>query len=115
MSNRFDKLLPILNSRLVANQGLLKEEIDEILKLHRVRNCCLTLMEISDNKEDLRYLCGVVTQIDFQLQRIWKFKVDSNYHRFWELPKCECPKLDNMDVYGSGHRYIYPGCPLHGD
>ena len=115
VSNRFDKRIPILNGRLIANQGLNQEEVNKILKLHMVRNCYLTLMEIYDDKDDLRYLCGVITQIDFQLQKLWKFKIDSVYHKFWELPKCECPKMDNSDAYGTGHRYINPNCKLHGD
>ena len=115
MSNRFDKRMPLLNSRLIANQGLNQEEVNKILKLNRVRNCYLTLMEIYDDKDDLRYLCGMITQIDFQLQKLWKFKVDSLYHKFWELPKCECPKMDNSDAHGTGHRYINPNCKLHGD
>lgn len=114
MSNIFNKRLPQLNSRLIANQDLSQDEVNKILKLHRLRNCYLTLMEINDSKIDLRYISNIITQIDFQLQKLWKFKIDSNYHRFWELPKCECPKMDNRDVYGTGHRYINPKCKIHG-
>lgn len=115
MSNRFGVQLPLLNARLISNQDLKQEEVDKIYKLHRVRNCYITLMNISTSKEDLRYLSQIVTQIDFQLQRLWKFKEDSSYHRFWELPKCDCPKMDNQDVHGTGHRYINPNCIIHGD
>jgi len=115
MSSRFGVQLPILNARLISNQDLKKEEVDKIYKLHRVRNCYITLMNISTSKEDLRYLSQIVTQIDFQLQRLWKFKEDSSYHRFWDLPKCDCPKMDNQDVYGTGYRYINPNCLIHGD
>ena len=112
---KFDKRISTINSRLVANQGLDSNTVNEINKLHRVRNCYLTLMEEVNDKENLRHFSKIVTQIDFQLQRLWKFKEDSVYHRFWELPKCDCPKMDNMDVYGTGHRYINPNCTLHGD
>ena len=115
MSNRFSKYMPILNVRMISNQNLNQEEVDKIYKLHRVRNCYITLMEISSSKEDLRYLSRIIEQIDFQLQRLWKFKEDSSYHRFWELPKCDCPKMDNMDVYGTGHRCINPNCKIHGN
>lgn len=112
---KFDKRISTINSRLVANQGLDSNTVNEVNKLHRVRNCYLTLMEEVNDKENLRHFSNIVTQIDFQLQRLWKFKEDSVYHRFWELPKCDCPKMDNMDVYGTGHRYINPNCTLHGD
>jgi len=115
ISNIFSKRISTTNSRLVANQGLDMETVDKINKLHIVRNCYLTLMEEVNDKENLRYFSNIVTQIDFQLQRLWKFKEDSTYHRFWELPKCDCPKMDNMDTYGTGHRYINPNCLLHGD
>lgn len=115
MSNRFSKYMPILNVRLISNQNLNQEEVDKIYKLHRVRNCYITLMEISSSKEDLRYLSRIIEQIDFQLQRLWKFDEDSSYHRFWEIPKCDCPKMDNMDVYGTGHRCINPNCKIHGN
>ena len=115
MTNIFNKRISTINSRLVANQGLSLDDVDRINNLHIVRNCYLTLMENVNDKEDLRYFTKIITQIDFKLQEIWKFKEDSSYHRFWELPKCDCPKMDNMDTYGTGHRYINPNCLLHGD
>lgn len=112
---KFDKRISTINSRLVANQGLDLDTVNNINKLHRVRNCYLTLMEEVNDKQILRHFSDVITQIDFQLQSLWKFKEDSSYHRFWELPKCDCPKMDNQDVQGTGHRYINPNCTLHGD
>lgn len=113
--SKFNKRISTINSRLVANQGLETDTVVKINKLHVVRNCYLTLIEEVDDKEVLKHFSNIITQIDFQLQRLWKFKEDSSYHRFWELPKCECPKMDNQDVYGTGHRYINPNCILHGD
>ena len=114
MSNIFGVKMVVINSRLVANQGLDLDEVDKVNKLHKVRNCYLTLMENTDDSVELKRLSLFVTQIDFQLQKLWKFKVDSAYHRFWELPKCQCPASDNLDTFGTGHRYINPNCPIHG-
>ena len=72
------------------------------------------LKEIQSDSVELKRLSLFVTQIDFQLQKLWKFKVDSAYHRFWELPKCQCPASDNLDTFGTGHRYINPNCKIHG-
>ena len=113
--NIFGTKISTINARLVANQNISTDDVTKINNLHKLRNCYLSLMEINDDKDDLKYLSGIITQIDFQLQKLWKFKEDSLYHRFWELPKCECPKSDNRDVYGTGHRYINPNCKLHGD
>ena len=104
VSSIFSKRQLILNARLISNQDLKQEEVDKIYKLHRVRNCYITLMEISSSKEDLRYLSRIIVQIDFQLQRLWKFKEDSSYHRFWELPHCSCEV-----------NYINTQCLVHGD
>lgn len=109
-----NKSLPILNSRLISNQRLTTEDVDKLNKLHLIRNCYTSLMQSEEDSTNLRYLASIVTQIDFQLQKIWKFKLDENYHKFWNLPGCECPKLDNMDMYGTGHRYTNPNCPIHG-
>jgi hypothetical protein len=114
MSNIFGSKMVVVNSRLVANQGLDLDEVDKVNKLHKVRNCYLTLMENTDDSVELKRLSLFITQIDFQLQKLWKFKVDSAYHRFWELPKCQCPASDNLDTFGTGHRYINPNCKIHG-
>ena len=115
MSNIFlGKLGPVINSRLVADQGIDSDEVRKINNLHKVRNCYRTLMENTDDAVELKRLSLFITQIDFQLQKLWKFKVDSAYHRFWELPKCQCPASDNRDTYGTGHRYINPNCKIHG-
>lgn len=55
-----------------------------------------------------------LTQIEYELQDLWKFKRDKKYHRFWEIPGCECPKLDNEDCYPH-RRVINEGCPYHGE
>ena len=114
MSNIFAGKMVVVNSRLVTNQGLDLDEVDKVNKLHKVRNCYLTLMENTDDSVELKRLSLFVTQIDYQLQKLWKFKVDSAYHRFWELPKCQCPASDNLDTFGTGHRYINPNCKIHG-
>ena len=114
MSNIFASKMVVINSRLVTNQGLDLDEVDKVNKLHKVRNCYLTLMENTDDSVELKRLSLFVTQIDFQLQKLWKFKVDSAYHRFWELPKCQCPASDNLDTFGTGHRYINTNCKIHG-
>ncbi len=114
MSNIFAGKMVVINSRLVTNQGLDLDEVDKVNKLHKVRNCYLTLMENTDDSVELKRLSLFITQIDFQLQKLWKFKVDSAYHRFWELPKCQCPASDNLDPFGTGHRYTNPNCPIHG-
>lgn len=112
--NIFNKVPVSINTRLVSTQGVNEESVENIIKLHKLRSCYCSLMSVTDDKEKLRQLAHFITQIDYQLQKLWNFSQDYLYHRFWELPKCECPKSDNIDTYGTGHRYINPNCPLHG-
>lgn len=37
----------------------------------------------------------------------WRMKVHQ--------PTCTCPRLDNRDLAGSGHRWVSADCPIHGD
>jgi len=104
-----------LNTNLIRQKNLNNQDIERISKLHSVKECFKSLMEKESDVERLRYFSKLITQIDFQLQKLWKFEQDITHHRFWELPKCDCPKSDNNDVCGLGHRFINNNCVLHGN
>ena len=55
-----------------------------------------------------------LTNIEFTLQELWNFPSNQNYHKFWETPKCQCAKMDNIDAYPTGYYSVNMGCPLHG-
>jgi hypothetical protein len=115
LKNTFNNKIVNLNQNLISRQGLSDIDVDMIKKLHIVRGCYCNLIENIDDKEDLKSIRDIITQIDFKLQELWNFPQDVIYHRFWELPKCDCPKLDNIDTYGTGHRYINTNCVFHGE
>ena len=55
-----------------------------------------------------------VTELEFELQRLWGFSQDEEFHKYWlNIGSCSCPKMDNMDRLGYG-RIINLGCPVHG-
>jgi hypothetical protein len=56
----------------------------------------------------------MIADIEFELQRSWKFPLDAKFHRFWEIPGCDCHKMDNEDAYPTGHYSISGGCKIHG-
>ena len=70
-------------------------------------------MEKTDDIAELRKLANIWKLNEFKKQTAFNFEPDVNFHRFWELPKCTCPKLDNLDTYGMGMRYISSTCPIH--
>jgi hypothetical protein len=57
-----------------------------------------------------------IEEIEFKLQKTWKFEQDSAKHSYWyEVKGCLCPKLDNSDAMYSGRRIINNSCPFHGE
>ena len=113
--NTFRKKNFSLNKNLISSQNIDGYDVVKLLKLHQIKNCFFNLAEKFDDKSDLKYISEIVTEIEFQLQNVWRFNQDLVYHKFWELPKCSCPKMDNEDVYGTGHRYINSNCIYHGN
>ena len=55
-----------------------------------------------------------VTELEFELQRLWGFPQDEEFHRYWlSVGQCYCPHIDNLERLGYG-RIINLGCPVHG-
>ena len=52
---------------------------------------------------------------EYQLQELWGFPKDSNYHKFWEMAGCTCPNMDTEDAYPTGYYVRVGDCPLHGE
>jgi hydroxymethylpyrimidine pyrophosphatase-like HAD family hydrolase len=48
-----------------------------------------------------------------RFQQLYHYNLNINYYRFWELPKCSCPKLENIKLIGENKRIISPQCVLH--
>jgi hypothetical protein len=105
-------------SPLLAKQQNLSDENLEILKeLHvkrlglfeRITEAVKSFPEIVPNLM-IEYTAG-----EFEMQDVWRFPQDENFHRFWDIPACTCPRMDNDDLVGSSHSVIDGACPLHGD
>ena len=103
-----------LNERLIIQKGLNDDQITHILKLHELKLAIFYMMEKKEDSEELKSLADRVTQVEYRLQDAWGFPRNIDYHRFWEMPKCTCPKMDNDDAWPSGHYVINFGCPVHG-
>jgi hypothetical protein len=104
-----------LNARLIVQKGLSKDAIENLKMLHRERLTIEEDMEKTDSCKRMKYLFAEWTQNQFDLQKKWGFPEDLRYHRFWELPRCECPRLDNEDAYPTGFYVINQNCPIHGE
>ena len=104
-----------LNERMILQQNLSESEVAEILRLHEYKLTVRARMRAlpSDNPKIKAYAKDL-EQIEFLLQDAWKFERNINYHKFWEVTHCTCPKMDNDDVWPSGHYVRNFECPVHG-
>ncbi len=107
--------LNMINMRLVSARGIPDDDIEKIQKLQNLKTYHYDIIEILDDKFEIRTVSYIITQIDFQLQKLWKFELDETKHRWFELPKCSCPKMDNLDNLGTPYKIINPDCIIHGE
>lgn len=102
----------ILNKRLMDHQNCW-ENLEAIKDAHTLKLLFYTMIEEETNPAMLKELAKDITEVEFELQRLWKFTVDANFHRFWETPKCQCPRMDNEEAYGTPYSITTSSCPLH--
>ncbi len=108
------EVISYLNRNLIKQQGISPTSIEAIKAFHILKEATLERMDTEEDHTKLRKLASNITQIEFNLQELWKFKKDKSYHKSWELPKCTCPRMDNNDRYPHGPYIINFGCILHG-
>ena len=107
-----DKPLYRINSTLLTRQDCW-ENLDKIKEEHANKLMIYEIITNEINQVVLKDLVNEITMCEFRLQELWKFSKDARFHRFWETPKCLCPKIDNNDNYPTGYYSVSSGCPLH--
>lgn len=103
-----------LNANLAKAQGVTDTELAEIADLHCQRLNIVASMESETDPAELKKLFADWTENQYLLQDKWHFKRSANYHKWWDVPHCTCPKLDNDDAYPSGDYFTHLQCPIHG-
>jgi hypothetical protein len=104
----------MLNKHLIREKNISDETLNNIKRVHHEKLFLFTEMDKTDNVETLRSYAKMITKLEFELQELWCFPKDIKFHKFWELPKCKCPKMDNDDAWGSGYYIVSGQCPIHG-
>ncbi len=104
-----------INASLVKKQHVTDDQLEIIKQLHVEKEHIFDHMRRTDNQRLLVLLSDIVTEIEFDLQRVWGFECNKNMHRFWNVPKCSCPKFDNEDRYGTPYTIVNLGCLVHGE
>jgi len=111
-----------LNTGLMMENGLSTDEIKNIIKLHEeIKNIFNKEQEIIDSgeivyeKDQLKEMDKRIKEIEFELQKLWHFNQDEEYHSWWfRQPACSCPTLDNFERVGVTGFVINRDCILHG-
>jgi len=103
-----------LNQSLIEKQKLDMPAIAAILGLH-ARKLALYAEMAEAEEFSLEAYGRELRDIEYALQREWKFPQTAKYHRFWEAPRCTCPKMDNEEHYGTAYAIIDKACPVHGE
>lgn len=103
-----------LNSNLIRKQKLSSDNIENIKSLHVKKLEIFDKMNETENHNVLKELAMEVEIIELKLQTLWGFTENRNMHEWYNVPKCSCPKLDNMENRGTEFRIINEACPVHG-
>lgn len=108
------KIAMYVNPTLVLNKHLKPEDVERIKKLHEVRLLIFDFMETTTDKILLKLCAKVIENLEFALQKAWNFPKDKKCHSWWyQVPHCNCPRLDNQDRFGTDQRVINETCPVH--
>lgn len=105
----------MINEKLVKIQGVDEKDVVLIKSRHELREQIEKDMEsliLPQDESKLQELYTEWTTNEFELQKLWKFPQNKNFHRSWYLPHCSCPKIDNEERLGYG-MIITSGCPIH--
>lgn len=106
----------VLNINLIKKQGLENniERIEQLKQSHIEKMMLFEQMKQTDDRIKLHELAGSVEQLEYHQQYLWGFPLNSNMHRWFEVPKCACPKQDNIDRMGTNYKIYDYNCPVHG-
>ena len=103
-----------LNANLIAKQNVSDKNLDLIKHSHIYRWQLIKDMEAAiDDPAELQLLAKKIEEVDFYLQGLWGFEKNADFHKWWELPGCNCGIMDAKDTYGTSYRYYSSECPIH--
>lgn len=112
-----DELLLCLNLSLLKSLRVSDRSLNKLKQMYIAKHLLFEKAASIDSKQihALRALCDLYHQFEFEIQELWGFTRDINFHRFWEFPHCICPRLDNQDAIGTKFHIYSSTCPIHGD
>lgn len=97
----------------VFTKELTQEQVDVILALHEERLNIEEAMQTASGLQ-LKHLNVAWMTNQGYLQLYWGFERDERFIRFWEVPGCTYPAIDNSEAWPTGYYSISGACPIHG-
>ncbi len=110
----YDGIPFTMMSKALLDQQNCWQNLEEIKEAHWFKYLIFHMIMETNDRAELKSLSLDLQEIEFHLQELWGFPLNANYHRFWDYPKCKCPKKDNQDAYPN-YQIINLNCPLHGE
>lgn len=106
--------LLILNPILIGKQKVKEKNIEKLLEIY-IEGLCIEYKMRDEEylKENRKELTDQWTNNQYKLQELWGFEKNIKMHKFWNVPNCTCPKLDNEDIYPSEKYWTNANCPVH--
>ena len=106
-----------LNQSLINQQKLTDEDVEALVISHELKEVIFDMASNASeigNKKALKMLANMFELLEFEQQTLWKFDRNSNFHYWFDIPGCSCPKMDNRDRIGTEYRIMIDTCPIHG-
>lgn len=103
-----------LNPRFLS----MRKAWDNIFEINHYFKTKLSIHEamlMADNKYTLKTLETAWKSNEYKIQELFHFEKNSDFHRFWEMPKCACPSMDNQELWGTKQTIYSYDCPYHGE
>ena len=107
-----DRIL-FLNYTLIKKQKI-QSNLSKLKIVYQTKYDIYENIKSETNPTILKSYAEDLTLCEYELQKLWKLPLDIKFHRYWETPKCTCPKIDNQDQYPHGYYLTQINCPLHG-
>jgi hypothetical protein len=98
---------------LIARQSLDDERIAAPQATHVERSRIFCAMAATDVPAELLVLARAFDILEFTQQRLWRFAELAEMHRWFDVPKCACPKHVNRNLMGGPLRAVSLECPVH--
>lgn len=102
----------MINTQHPKYKTLSQDKVLAIDLLHTVRD----LIEVGAKQSDdvAKALYSLWLKNETTLQTLWGFDEGAGWIRWWNYPRCSCPKMDNDDAWPNGWYTKSGACPIHG-